>query len=131
MPTSPLDPTQFRLWHRLRRLPRFVFIGLLGSLGTSAAVVLLHAVVGGFLGARLRGTGLLILFLGLAVVVGGAFAWTRSYMERRYRATRSLLCPRCGYAIHAAATGRCPERGEVIEDAAPPGESRGSSTESA
>lgn len=113
--SRPLDPEQYRLWHRLRRMPRFVFVIVLGAMLTSGAIVALNTLVTWALtGVTLGAPGLVILFVGLAVLVGLCFAWTWSYMQKRYAATAGLRCPGCGYLVIGLHSDRCPECGRPV-----------------
>ena len=109
---KPLDPEQYRLWHRLRRMPRFIFVVVLGAIMTSGAIVGLNALMTWiFTGMTLSGHVTLLMFGLLFLFVGGAYAWTWSYMQQRYHATRGLRCPDCGYLIIGLTSDRCPECG--------------------
>ena len=110
---KPLDPGQYRLWHRMRRMPRFLFVFVLGAVVTSGAIVALNALMSWALGGvTLGGRALLLMFVLLMLAVGAAFAWTWSYMQQRYAATRGLRCPTCGYLVTGLHSPRCPECGE-------------------
>ena len=110
---KPLDPKQFRIWHRLRRMPRLVFIIVFGSGITAGAIVGLNVLVSLVITPMtIRGRSLLIIYIALALVMGGAFAWTWSYMQKRYQATRGLLCTTCGYTITGLHSPLCPECGK-------------------
>ncbi len=112
-PVKPLDPGQYRLWHRIRRMPRFLFVFVLGAMLTSGAIVGLNTlmtwvVAGTTLGAR----AMLMMFGGVMLATWISFAWTWSYMQKRYAATRDLRCPHCGYFVVGLHSPRCPECGE-------------------
>jgi hypothetical protein len=109
---KPLDPTQFRLWHRLRKMPRLVFVVVLGALLTSGMIVSMNALMTWVLaGVTLDGRAMLIMFGLLMLAVGGSFAWTWSYMQQRYAATRGMRCTSCGYLIIGLTSHQCPECG--------------------
>ena len=111
----PLDPGQYRLWHRLRRMPRLVFVIGVGAILTSGVIVGLNAAVTWLVAGVTLGRGaLLLMFIGLALAVGASFAWTWSYMQKRYAATRNLRCPDCGYLVIGLHSDRCPECGSVV-----------------
>ena len=114
---KPLDQKQFRIWHRLRRMPRLVFIIVFGSGITAGAIMGLNVLFSLMISPMtMRGRTLLIMYIALAVVIGGAFAWTWSYMQKRYTATRGLLCTRCGYMVIGLHSGRCPECGTSLDE---------------
>ena len=110
---KPLDPNQYRLWHRLRRMPRFVLVVVLGALITSGLIVGLNALMTWLLaGVVLPGRAMLLMFGGVMVATWLSFAWTWSYMQKRYHATSGLLCTTCGYTIIGLHSPLCPECGK-------------------
>ncbi len=113
---KPLDQKQFRIWHRLRRIPRLVFIFVFGSGITAGAIVGLNVLISLVItGWTIRDRSLLIMYLALALVMGGAFAWTWSYMQKRYTATQGLLCTQCGYMVIGLHSDRYPECGTSLD----------------
>lgn len=93
-------------------MPRFVFVVVIGALLTSGLIVALNAFVTWALaGVTLGSKTLLIMYGVLMLVVGGAYAWTWSYMQQRYAATRGLLCTHCGYLVMGITSEQCPECG--------------------
>jgi len=114
---KPLDAGQYRLWHRLRRMPRFVFVVVLGGIVTAGAVVGLNVVVTWLVaGVTLGERALLLMFGGVMLATGLSSAWTWSYMQKRYAATRHLRCPECGYLTTGLHSDRCPECGRGLDD---------------
>lgn len=110
---KPLDPDQYRLWHRLRRMPRFVFVVVLGAFLTSGLIVGLNIFMSWLLAGFVLGRGPTLLMLGgVMVATGLSFAWTWSYMQKRYQSTRGLLCTTCGYTITGLHSTLCPECGK-------------------
>ncbi|MCZ6836812.1 MAG: hypothetical protein O7G85_13635 [Planctomycetota bacterium] len=112
---KPLDPGQYRLWHRLRRMPRFVFVIGFGAILTSGLIVSLNAfMTWAVAGVSIGAMNLLLVYFMLMLAVGASFAWTWSYMQKRYAATIDLRCPQCGYLTMGLHSSRCPECGNVL-----------------
>ena len=122
-PPRPIDRRQHVLWHRLRRLGRWPFVGLVGVLAAPLLTVLLFGAVILYFRASSQTfiEGSIAIWIITAPVYAGACAWTFSHMEGRYAATLATRCPGCGYALRGVAgRERCPECGEALP-VAPPG----------
>ena len=113
----PLDPGQYRLWHRIRRIPRFVFVVVLGGIVTAGLIVGLNVLVTwAVAGVTLGEHALLMVFGGVMLATWLSSAWTWSYMQRRYAATRNVRCPGCGYLTIGLHSARCPECGRALDE---------------
>jgi hypothetical protein len=85
---------------------------VLAAVGSGGVVIALHIATCSLLGVGIAAPATLAaLVVIVAAALAGAHAWTWSYMERRYAATRDLLCPRCGYHVGATRSVLCPECG--------------------
>jgi hypothetical protein len=113
---QPIDARQHVWWHRLRRLGPWGFTLLLGGLAAPLITVVLFG--GVIIAYRYpfstfvrNGT---LIWLVTAPVYLGACAWTWSHMEKRYRDTLTIRCPRCGYSLRGGVSERCPECGQAL-----------------
>ena len=120
MTAKPIDARQHTWWHRLRRLRWWGFTFLGGGLVAPLITVVLFGGVVWYYHYPLSTflfNGRLIWIVSAPIYMG-AFLWTWSHMEKRYHATLSLRCARCGHTLlHTAFQDRCPECGEPRPDA--------------
>ena len=72
---KPLDPAQFTLWYRLRRMPRALFVAGIGGILTTAIIIVFFAMTSRLFGVDYGRNVIIILTVFLAITVTAAYDW--------------------------------------------------------